>query len=467
MTRRILAFACAITVGCGGGGSSSGTGEPLPTPTADVGTPAPTAAPEPTPTAVVLPAGSLDPTFGTGGVVLFDAPPTLAAITDFEVDAQDGFAILGWTLDPDREVQRQVAVLRRIADGSPNAAFGEGGLVETAIVSRLAPCTERPCDDAPTSLLVLPDGRVLVSAVVDSHALEPDQTRGVLVLYRSDGNLDPGFGDAGVRSLSALRSPVRVSDLQHDSSGRIVGVGVLGGAFADFRFTVARLRADLAPDADFGIDGFASAAARDDLAPGFGRAGVRPADGIVAAGGSGTYGYRRPEIAAFTGDGTLDTSFGRDGFVTEYPADLDRMTGVDALAVDAAGRITAAIDDRLVRYTPAGKLDDGFGEGGVVLAGFLVSQVIALPDGRVLVTGNVPGGGGILTRWNADGSPDESFGDLGTTVVAPIDGKPARLASAALDSRGRLVVLGGVSGQPGARPFLARYLTEDDGDVAR
>ena len=466
MTRRILVFACAVVVGCGGGGSSSGTAEPLPTPTVEVGTPAPTAAPSPTPTAVVLPAGSLDPTFGSGGIVLVDVPPTLAALTDLAIDAQDGLAILAWTLD-DREVQRQVAVLRRNADGSPNVAFGSDGFVETAVAPRLAPCTERPCDDAPTSLLVLPDGRVLVSVVVDSQALEPDQTRGVLVLYRSDGSLDPGFGDGGVRALSAVRSPVRIGDLQFDSAGRIVGVGVLGGAFADSRFTVARLRADLAPDGGFGIDGFASAAARDDLAPGFGRAGVRPDDGIVAGGGSGTYNYRRPEIAAFASDGTLDTSFGRDGFVTEVPADLDRMAGVDALAVDAEGRITAAIDDRLVRYTPAGNLDDGFGNGGVVPAGFLVRQVIALPDGRVLVTGNVPGVGGILTRWNADGSPDESFGDRGTTMVAPIDGRPAGLASAALDSRGRLVVLGEISGQPEARPFVARYLTEDAGAVTR
>ena len=466
MTRRILVLACATLLGCGGGGSSSGSSEPLPTPTVGVGTPAPTAAPSPTPTAVALPAGSLDPTFGSGGIVLVDVLPTLAALTDLAIDAQDGLAILAWTLD-DREVQRQVAVLRRNADGSPNVAFGSDGFVETAVAPRLAPCTERPCDDAPTSLLVLPDGRVLVSVVVDSQALEPDQTRGVLVLYRSDGSLDPGFGDGGVRALSAMRSPVRVGDLQYDSAGRIVGVGVLGGAFADSRFTVARLRADLAPDGGFGIDGFASAAARDDLAPGFGRAGVRPDDGIVAGGGSGTYNYRRPEIAAFASDGTLDTSFGRDGFVTEVPADLDRMAGVDALAVDAEGRITAAIDDRLVRYTPAGNLDDGFGNGGVVPAGFLVRQVIALPDGRVLVTGNVPGVGGILTRWNADGSPDSSFGDRGATVIAPIDGRPARLASAALDRRGRLVVLGEISGQPEARPFVARYLTEDADGFAR
>ncbi|MFN8600999.1 MAG: hypothetical protein U0842_11060 [Candidatus Binatia bacterium] len=416
---------------------------------------------------MALPAGSLDPTFGSGGIVLVDVPPTLASLTDLAIDAQDGLAILAWTLDPDREVQRQVVVLRRNADGSPNVAFGDDGFVETAVAPRLAPCTERPCDDAPTSLLVLPDGRVLVSAVVDSQALQPDRTRGVLVLYRSDGSLDPGFGDGGVRALSAVRSPVRIGDLQFDSAGRIVGVGVLGGAFADSRFTVARLRADLAPDGGFGIDGFASAAARDDLAPGFGRAGIRPDDGIVAGGGSGSFDYRRPEIAAFTSDGSLDKSFGREGFVDQYPADLDLMAGIDALAVDPDGRITAAIDDRLVRYTPAGNLDDGFGNGGVVPAGFLVSQVLALPDGRVLATGNVRGGGGIVTRWDVDGSPDESFGSGGVTMIAPIDGRPAYLIASAVDSRGRLLVIGRLSGPDRPRLFLARYLTEDTDGFTR
>jgi uncharacterized delta-60 repeat protein len=294
----------------------------------------------------------------------------------------------------------------------------------------------------------------------------------VLVLYRSDGSLDPGFGDGGVRALSAVRSPVRIGDLQFDSAGRIVGVGVLGGAFADSRFTVARLRADLVPDGDFGIygfgiDGFASAAARDDLAPGFGRAGIRPDDGIVAGGGSGSFDYRRPEIAAFTSDGSLDKSFGREGFVDQYPADLDLMAGIDALAVDPDGRITAAIDDRLVRYTPAGNLDDGFGNGGVVPAGFLVSQVLALPDGRVLATGNVRGGGGIVTRWDVDGSPDESFGSGGVTMIAPIDGRPAYLIASAVDSRGRLLVIGRLSGPDRPRLVLARYLTEDTDGFTR
>lgn len=468
MARRFLVVcALAILLACGGGGGSPGSDGPLPTPSPGAVTPSPSSVPSPSPTTVLLPAGSLDPTFGSGGIVLIESPP-LYTIADLAIDGEDGLAILVETIDFDREVQRQVGVLRLNADGSPNDGFGTAGFVETAVAPMLAPCTERPCDDAPSSVLVLPDGRVLVSAVVDSLALAPEQRRGVLVLHRADGGLDGGFGDGGVRVPSAAGSPALLSDLQRDLEGRIIGVGgSLGGPFSRSRFLVARLRADLSPDTAFGVEGFASAAARDDLAPGFGSAATRADGSIVAGGGSGSFDYSRPEIAAFTADGQLDPTFGRDGFVTDFPSDLGLISGADAIVTDDTGGFAASIDDRLVRYTPSGALDPTFGDDGVVAADFVVRDLVAFVDGRLLAVGNARDGGGVLARWNADGSPDESFGSGGRSVPATVEGRPAGFAAAALDSRGRIVVVGGTSGQPGTRLYVARYLTEDSASAVR
>lgn len=468
MTPRLLVVCtCTALLGCGGGGGSPGTDVPLPTPSAGTASPSPSAVPSPAPTTVLLPAGSLDPAFGSGGIVLVESPP-LFIIADLAIDGEDGLAILIETIAFDREVQRQVGVLRLNADGSPNDGFGTAGFVETAVAAMLAPCTERPCDDAPSSVLVLPDERVLVSAVVDSLALAPDQRRGVLVLYRADGSLDGGFGAGGVRVPSAAGVPALLGILERDSEGRIVGVGgSLGGEFSRSRFLVVRLRADLSPDAAFGVDGFASAAARDDLAPGFGSAALRADGSIVAAGGSSSFDYRRPEIAAFTGDGQIDPTFGRDGFVADFPSDLGLIAGVDAIVADDTGGFTASINDRLVRYTSSGALDPTFGEGGVVPAGFLVRDLIADENGRLLAVGNARDGGGVLARWNADGSPDESFGNGGRSVLTSIDGLPAGFASAAHDSHDRVVVVGGISGESETRLFVARYLTENAATTAR
>lgn len=453
MTVRLLLFSSLVLLGCGsGGGSSSGPAQPLPTPSTDVGTPSPSAVQIPTPTPLVLPAGSLDPTFGSGGIVLVDVPSTLATVRDFAIDAQDGLAILAQTIDFDRGAQRQVGVLRLNADGSPRAAFGDDGFVETAIAPKLAPCTERPCDDTPASILLLPDDRVLVSASVDSRALEPDRFRGVLVLYRADGTLDPTFGDAGLRSPSA-------GDLRFDSEGRIVGVTAAAGETTR-RFAVMRLRADLEPDTTFGVDGIASADAPTDNTHSFYLAASRADGSVVVGGGVGLLGYRRPLISAFTSDGVLDTSFGHDGFVTEFPPDL-RFAATEALIVDRAGRIVATLYDRLARYSASGCLDPEFGDDGAVPIGFNANALLGSPDDRVLIAGSIGPGAGVLARWDANGAPDASFGDGGRSVLTTIEDHQVGFLSAVRDSRGRIVVLGEIFGQPDLRLFVARYLTEE------
>lgn len=459
MTRRILVLACATLLGCGGGGSSSGTSEPLPTPTVDVGTPAPTAAPSPTPTAVALPAGSLDPTFGSGGIVLVDVPPTLATVADFAVDEHDRLTILVQTSDANREAERQVGVLRLNAEGSPDAAFDNDGFVETAFAPMLAPCTGRPCDDFPSSILPLANDRLIVSVGVDSQALGPDG-RGVLGLYRGDGTLDPGFGDEGLRSPGA-------ADLQLDAEGRIVGNTRRPGT-AVSSFAVLRLRADLEPDPTFGVDGIASADGAKDNPPSLYLVAPRPDGGVIVGGRVGLFGYGRPVISAFTSDGSLDTTFGRDGFITEFPSGL-RFASTDALIVDHAGRIAATLYDRLARYTPSGHLDPDFGDGGAVPIGFSADVLLVSPDDRLLIAGRTgpPSGAGVLARWDAKGDPDESFGDGGRSVLDPIDGHPVQFLEAALDSRGRIIVLGAISGPPESQLFVARYLTEDTDGFTR
>ncbi len=68
---------------------------------------------------------------------------------------------------------------------------------------------------------------------------------------------------------------------------------------------------------------------------------------------------------------------------------------------------------------PAGSLDPGFGDGGVVLltnirqlTNDIVTDVIAYPSGgQTLVLGNATGDVTVL-RLNADGVADGTFGDI-------------------------------------------------------
>ncbi len=152
-------------------------------------------------------------------------------------------------------------------------------------------------------------------------------------------------------------------------------------------------------------------------------------------------------IVRLNADGSLDTSFGTGGI-----ARLDMGPGAssakDALwsaALDASGRVILfgskkgsgdRIDaDRVIaRLTPAGALDKSFGTDGynVLNIGNLADQARhggVDPDGKIVASGytSQPTGVGVqmanrivLTRVDADGKLDNTFGSKGVVNSAPL-----------------------------------------------
>jgi len=180
---------------------------------------------------------------------------------------------------------------------------------------------------------------------------------------------------------------------------------------------------------------------------------VQPDGRIVAcgyhsnAGGGSEWWVRR-----YNADGTDDSSFGNGGLLALYGAGSDYAARA---AVDSYGRIvvvghvdliqssrrtyTHTYYSTLVRLNPNGSLNTSFGSGGVVsivVPGALASatsprpqsadeRVILQADGRIVVSGlayfaiDKKGTTRIypfLARYNADGSPDSSFGSGGFSV---------------------------------------------------
>ncbi len=87
-----------------------------------------------------------------------------------------------------------------------------------------------------------------------------------------------------------------------------------------------------------------------------------------------------------------------------------------------------AID--FIRYNSNGSLDTTFGDGGILyyLIGANTStpqiyDMVLLPGGKVLLTGNSPDGGDFLARVNSDGSFDTTFGTGGFVYTGYVNGK--------------------------------------------
>jgi uncharacterized delta-60 repeat protein len=106
-------------------------------------------------------------------------------------------------------------------------------------------------------------------------------------------------------------------------------------------------------------------------------------------------------------------------------------------------------------FAAAGDLDPSFGSGGKVsltvpipVINSVGNAVVVQPDGKIVVAGTEDGNTvpqfPIVTRFNADGSLDKSFGDQGRTEFgfgAPNE-KAAGLNAIALQPDGKIVVAG-------------------------
>ena len=96
-------------------------------------------------------------------------------------------------------------------------------------------------------------------------------------------------------------------------------------------------------------------------------------------------------LARYNADGSIDTSFGNSGRITDAIVEVGRAAALDAEGrIVAAGRVSG--DFGIVRLDPNGVLDTSFGDNGLLTVDFFggadTPNAIAIqPDGRIIVAG--------------------------------------------------------------------------------
>jgi uncharacterized delta-60 repeat protein len=145
----------------------------------------------------------------------------------------------------------------------------------------------------------------------------------------------------------------------------------------------------------------------------------------------------------------LDASFGSGGLSTAGPGGA-----IKAIALQADGRIVAAIGNALARYHADGSLDTSFGTAGTA-AGVLgpdgnneIFDIAVQPDGRIVAAGKARASGAsslgddfAAARYNADGSRDAGF-NAGQPLQVDWIGAPDRATRVLLQPDGRIVLAG-------------------------
>jgi serralysin len=173
-------------------------------------------------------------------------------------------------------------------------------------------------------------------------------------------------------------------------------------------------------------------------------------------------------VVAFAGEavatgGELDLTFGDGGKVATTFADGGAARG---LALQTDGAIVAVGEAGegfgLVRYDSSGVLDPTFGDGGRVTTDFTdgyldwAEDVAVQSDGKIIAVGHADFNKFALARYNADGTPDETFGGDGK-VTSNFHPGTDMANAVAIQADGKIVVAGITKVGPGSGFALARY----------
>lgn len=248
--------------------------------------------------------GTLDPSFGTGGIVrcdLFTGPSGINAVT-LQPDGKiivAGFASNGTDND--------FFVARYLSNGTLDASFGAGGKTVTHFEG----------NDVATDVKIHTDGRILLAGTANATTTV---RKFALALYTSGGLLDPSFAGSG-KLITSVIGYGRSAAI--DPNGNIHFTGITPGQFTTLSYLM-----NGAPNSFFGSSGMVQTASLGTNAAS--RSVHVQCDGKIIVGGERSYTY---VVVRYLPNGTIDGTFNGTGKIEVNTGSSNRDYGFSGLAI--------------------------------------------------------------------------------------------------------------------------------------
>jgi uncharacterized delta-60 repeat protein len=413
----------------------------------------------------LLPNGTLDPTYGTGGITVATSPGWLTDVRRVVIDAEGRPVVIWEPLDP---ALNKIRVSRFTTSGQVDSDWNLGSGQTVLDTAGFGAVTVLPM-----GATLDPEGKLLIFA--STYTASANTT----LIYRlgRDGFPDPFFGNNGRLAYPQLNYAF------WNRQWTVLRAGDTGFVLAEWTpagIRFEKFNVDGTVATQFGSFGFAFFA--------FPTSAVTPGNALIRADGtivvSGTRaqgGANQIFLLAVAPDGTLDTRFGTGIPQRTYRGeDISRppgIVGADIALADGNGFAfagsalnPAGLSDVLaMRVDAIGARNTAFGGSGAVTwdGGDLVPESA---QGFWLQTGNLLTLNRTATGWNwrrflPDGSPDTSFGNGGKRVLADNwDGPNTQILTQA---DGRIVVARQLRAPAFASATrIVRYLPNGDRDLS-
>jgi uncharacterized delta-60 repeat protein len=297
----------------------------------------------------------------------------------------------------------------------------------------------------------------------------------------SPGSVDGTFGTNGYNFNTPKRFNDIIRSIGIQPDGKIVACGssVDQVSSGNDCFAVTRYNSDGTTDTTFGTNGFNTTTPGD--GDSLNTVAIQSSGKIVAGGNATLNGVGRWAASRYNVDGSLDTTFGNNGYSIFLVGTADR--GIKSIAIQsddkivAGGFTSAPSGNRLtiLRFNPDGTVDGTFNGGviNVTTPGIedVINSVAIQSDGKIVAGGyytdSISGNQCfIITRYNSDGTTDTTFGVSGynKTTFGTYD----CINSLAIQSDGKIVA-GGYTEDPEssyAVLTVARYNSDGSLDTS-
>jgi uncharacterized delta-60 repeat protein len=398
--------------------------------------------------------GVLDCTFGIDGVVTTGVRPPYGLARDMVAQPDGKLVVLVLGYPPDSTTGTEMYVVRYNPNGSLDTTFGSGGITHPVFTSQTD--TETPSAialQADGKLLVTGHYVVPKSGTggVSTAALMRLLSNGsVDSTFGSAGRATLAYGSPKTSSFAR--------DVLVQADGRILVVGHTAEQLAVTRFTTNGTLDTLFGSGGRALVPVVMTGpyANNALAAALQEFGGQQS--LVVAGSTQTCPSGPPKMAAlrFTPNGGIDTGFGTSGNGRAFVDFLGTFDAATDLSIDAENRIVLAGYSgpvaAITRLTPQGLLDEAFGTGGAARVSAVgkdhsyLARVSIDDIGRIVVAGHVYKdwyGSFVVARYLSDGTLDPTFGSDGVTITDFTMGNGDDIAHGlTIQPNGRIVVTG-------------------------